>query len=84
MQDAVIEHQIWIVVFIVDDDATLSGLETEALAKFQKEILKVGDKSIFQVTFCQYILRFEPQELESEWLADGKSRRSCLWFDGGQ
>jgi len=38
MQDAVIEHQIRIVVFVINDNSFLSGLETKALAKLQQEI----------------------------------------------
>ena len=59
MKDAMIEHQISKVVFVVDDDALLSGLETETLAQFQQEILKVADESVFQVTFCYDVLGFE-------------------------
>ena len=59
MEDTVIEHEVGIVVFIIDDDTFLTGLETEAFTKFQEEILKVSDEGVFQIAFRDDILGFE-------------------------
>lgn len=49
MQNAVVEHKVVIIVLVVNDNALLAGLEAEALAEFEDELLQVSYKCILQV-----------------------------------
>ena len=59
MQDAVVENEVWIVVFIVNDDTLLARLKAEPFAKFKDEVLQMTDESILQIVFIDNILSFE-------------------------
>ena len=39
MEDAVVEHEIGKIVAVIDNDAFLPGLKTEAIAKFKEKFL---------------------------------------------
>ena len=69
MQYAVVEHKVWIVIFVVDDDTFLASLEAEALAEFEDELLQVADKCILQVMLVNNFLRLQSKKLERARLA---------------
>ena len=69
MKDAIVEHKVGIVVFIIDDDTLLTWLKTESLAKFEYEILHVVDQGIFQVVLIDYLLCLQPEKFERERIA---------------
>jgi len=60
MKDAIVKHQISKIVFVIDDYTLLPSLETKAFTQFQKEVLKMGNKSVFKVTLCNYIFSLKP------------------------
>lgn len=57
MQNAVVEHKVGIIVLVVNDNALLAGLEAEALAEFEDELLQVSYKCILQVMLIHVFYR---------------------------
>lgn len=70
MQDAIVEHKVGIVILVVNDDALLTSLKAEALAKFKDELLQVIDNRILQVMFTHNFLCFQSKKFKGEWLTD--------------
>lgn len=66
MEDAIVEHEVGIVVFIIDDDTFLARLKAEPFAKFKNEFLYVVNQGIFQIMLIHNFLRFQPEKLECE------------------
>ena len=59
MQYAVVEHQVRVVILVIDNNPFLASLKAEALAQFEDEILQMTDQRIFQVLFIHNFLRFQ-------------------------
>ncbi len=57
MQNTVVEHKVGIIVLVVNDNALLAGLEAEALAEFEDELLQVSYKCILQVMLIHVFYR---------------------------
>lgn len=70
MQNAVVEHKVGIIVLVVNDNALLAGLEAEALAEFEDELLQVSYKCILQVMLIHDILCFQSKKFKSERLTN--------------
>ena len=68
MQNAVVEHKVGIIILVVNDNALLSGLKAETLAKFENKLLQMTDESFLQVMFVNYILCLKSKKLECERL----------------
>ena len=48
-QEAVIEHQVYEEVLLIEGEPLLPCLKQEAFAKFQQEVFDVGDDGRFQL-----------------------------------
>ena len=58
MQNPVVEHQVGIIILVVDDDALLPCLKAEPLAQLHDKLLQMVDECLLQVFFFNDILRF--------------------------
>jgi hypothetical protein len=64
-QQAVVEHQVQIVVVAVEREPLLAGFEQEALTQLQQEILQSVDDGLLQVRLRIATFFFQPQELQN-------------------
>lgn len=77
MQDAVIKHEVGIIILVVNDNAFLAGFEAEALAEFEDELLQVTDKRILQVVLVNHVLSLESKKLKVNGWRICNSAVSC-------
>ena len=70
LQQAVIEHEVYIEMLFVKSEALLASFEKESLAHLQQEIAHAGDDGILQPGFRVGFLRFEAQELQRDGAFD--------------
>ena len=73
-QATLVEHQIDETIHIADQDALLACLETEAVAKFEQEFLKMVQKLVFEMGLTHDLAGFEAEELEDVGIANGEAR----------
>ncbi len=73
-----VKHQVHEAMPITDADALLAGLETEAVAKFEKKFLEVVEKLILEVGLAHDLSRFQPEKLEDVRVANRDRPLRCL------
>ena len=69
-ENAVVEHEVEVIVFVADGDAFLAGLETETGAEFEKEGLEVIQQGFFKISFEVMRALGEAGEFEHVGIAD--------------
>jgi hypothetical protein len=87
LEDAVIEDEVDEEVFIANENALLTGLEADAVAQLEEEILKPVEQGIFEVGLGHDIPRAESEELEDVGIANdvgGLERFRCRMCHSGQ
>ena len=67
-EEAVVEDEVHEVVVLVEGEALLAGLEEEAFAEFEEEVLEAIDDGLLEVGLGVAGLRIEAEELEHERL----------------
>ena len=70
LEDTVIEHEIKIEILIFITHEFLSGNKTEATPQFQKELLQLINKSLFQIRFPQCRIILKIKELQNIGVLD--------------
>jgi hypothetical protein len=76
-EPAVIEDQVDKGVIVANQDALLAGLEAEAMAKLEQELLQMVEKLVLEVRLTHHLARFETKKFNDV----GITNRQC-WFKG--
>ena len=66
----VVEHQIDVVVIVIEGETALPSFEQKAFAKFQQERLQLVDDRGFEIAFAVAGFLFQVQEFEHERVLD--------------
>lgn len=70
LEDAVVEDEVDEEMFVSDEDAFLPGLEAEAVAQLEEEVLKAIQQGVFEVGLGHDITGTQSEELEDVGIAD--------------
>ena len=65
-----VEDEVHEKVLVADEEALLPGLEAEAMAHLQEELLQAVEQGVLKVRFAHGILRTDAEELEDVGIAD--------------
>ena len=77
LQEAVVEHEVNIEMFLIEGEALLARFKEEAFAHLEQEIAHAGDDGVLQLGFRVSFLRLEPEKFEG----DGVFNHICRFFD---
>ena len=76
-EEAVVEDEVHEVVVLIEGEALLPGLEEEAFAKLQEEVLEASDDGVLEVGLGVAGLFIEAEELEpARWSSSTAASRA--------
>lgn len=67
-EEAIVEDEVHEVVVLIEGEALLAGIEEEAFAEFEEEVLEAIDDGLLEIGLGVAGLRIEAEELEHERL----------------